>query len=168
MEAQARITTITLPPALNCLAPTPTMLARALRTRSAVRGLSFYRAYSAPATSVNQVPANDPVKRDPKPNVSETNATALSSEGSFDKVLQESVAKGEELRTKQAPNYEGTWSKSQQPRAVAMQGPRFEQTIMEDQVCGIGAFICWVTRGVEIEGGGAGIGSGCEERECLR
>lgn len=113
------------------------MLARTFRARSALRGLSFYRAYSAPATSVNQVPANDPVKRDPKPNVSETNATALSSEGSFDKVLQESVAKGEELRTRQAPNYEGTWSTSQQPRAVAMQGPRFEQTIMEDQVRGI-------------------------------
>lgn len=104
------------------------MLARTLRARSAARGLSFYRAYS--------VPANDAAKRDPKPNVSETNAVPTSSEGSFDKVLQESVAKGEELRTKQSPNYEGTWSKSQQPRAVAMQGPRFEQTIMEDQVCG--------------------------------
>lgn len=113
------------------------MFVRTLRARSAVRGLSFYRAYSAPATTVNQVPANDPVKREPKPNVSETNAVATSSEGSFDKVLQESVVKGEELRTKQAPNYEGIWSTSQQPRAVAMQGPRFEQTIMEDQVCEI-------------------------------
>lgn len=113
------------------------MFVRTLRARSAVRGLSFYRAYSAPATTVNQVPANDPVKREPKPNVSETNAVATSSEGSFDKVLQESVVKGEKLRTKQAPNYEGIWSTSQQPRAVAMQGPRFEQTIMEDQVCEI-------------------------------
>lgn len=134
------------------------MLARTLRARSAVRGLSFYRAYSAPATSVNQVPANDPVKRDPKPNVSETNATALSSEGSFDKVLQESVAKGEELRTKQAPNYEGTWSRSQQPRAVAMQGPRFEQTIMEDQVCAIASLLLLGYAGVGREGR-SGIGN---------
>ena len=114
------------------------MLARTLRARSAARALSFYRAYSAPATSVNQVPANDPVKRDAKQTVSETNATPLSSEGAFDKVLQESVARAEELRTKQAPNHEGTWSTSQQPRAIAMQGPRFEQTIMEDQVCKVG------------------------------
>jgi hypothetical protein len=110
------------------------MLARTLRARSAARGLSLFRGYATPATSVNQVPANDPGKRSITPNVSETNATATSSEGSFDKVLQESVAKGEELRTTQAPNRKGTWSTSQQPRAVAMQGPRFEQTIMEDQV----------------------------------
>lgn len=59
-----------------------------------------------------------------------------SSEGSFDKVLQESTAKGEELRTKQAPNFKGIWSRSQNPREVAMSGPRFEQSIMEDQVRG--------------------------------
>lgn len=112
------------------------MLARTLLPRRAARALPFFRAYSAPTTSVNQVPANDPAQRDVKPNVSETNATATSSEGSFDKVLQESVQKGEELRTAQAPNWKtGTWSTSQQPRAVAMQGPRFEQTIFEDQVC---------------------------------
>lgn len=104
------------------------MLARTLRARSAARGLSFVRAYSTP---------NDPVKRDVPQTVSETNATPTSSEGSFDKVLQESVARAEEFRTAQAPNYKkGTWSTSQQARAVAMQGPRFEQTIMEDQVCG--------------------------------
>jgi hypothetical protein len=122
-------------PIANCLARTPAMLARTLRARSAARGLAVFRAYSTPATSVNQAPANDAAKRRSPPNVSETNATPTSSEGSFDKVLQESVAKGEELRTTQAPNYKGTWSTSQQARAVAMQGPRFEQTIMEDQVC---------------------------------
>lgn len=106
-----------------------------LRTRSAARALpSFIRAYSAPANSVNQVPANDPNPRDPKPNVSATNATPTSSEGSFDKVLQESVVKAEELRTMQAPNRKGIWSRSQQPREKAMTGPRFEQTILEDQV----------------------------------
>ena len=34
----------------------------------------------------------------------------------------------------QAPNRKGIWSRSQQPRAKAMVGPRFEQTIMADQV----------------------------------
>lgn len=113
------------------------MLSRMLRTRSTARAIpSLLRAsYSSqPATSVNQVPANDPHPRDPKPNVSATDATPTSSEGSFDKVLQESVEKGEQLRVSQAPNRKGIWSRSQQPREIAMTGPRFEQTIFEDQV----------------------------------
>jgi hypothetical protein len=35
----------------------------------------------------------------------------------------------------QSPNRKGIWSRSQQPRERAMVGPRFEQTIMADQVC---------------------------------
>lgn len=50
----------------------------------------------------------------------------------MDKVLQESVEAAEKMK-QQAPNRKGIWSRSQQPRAIAMQGPRFEQTIMEDQ-----------------------------------
>jgi NADH dehydrogenase (ubiquinone) Fe-S protein 6 len=93
------------------------------------------------------VPANDPVSRDAKPNVSETNAVPTSSEGSFDKVLQENVTDAEKMRTAQAPNYQGIWSRSQQPREVAMSGPRFEQSIMEDQV----RRISMVEPGVESE-----------------
>ncbi|KAK7058971.1 hypothetical protein VNI00_001595 [Paramarasmius palmivorus] len=33
----------------------------------------------------------------------------------------------------QAPNYPATWSANQRPRAQAMSGPRFEQTVMELQ-----------------------------------
>ena len=89
--------------------------------------------------NVASVPANDPAPKPPKPNVSATNAAPTSSEGSFDQVLQESVERGEELRVmqapnRQAPNRKGLWSRSQQPREVAMTGPRFEQTIYEDQV----------------------------------
>ena len=80
------------------------------------------------------MPANDPVARKEVQTVSETNATPTSSEGSFDKVLQESVEQGEKLRTQQAPNRQGIWSRSQQPREIAMSGPRFEQSIIEDQV----------------------------------
>lgn len=105
---------------------------RALRTRSAAPLLRA--TYASTATTSNQVPANDPVQRDAKPNVSETNAVPTSSEGSFDKVLQEDVASAEQMRTTQAPNYKGVWSRSQNPREVAMSGPRFEQSIMEDQV----------------------------------
>lgn len=113
------------------------MLTRALLPRAPLRALPrLYRPYATGQSNApNQVPANDPAQRTPPPNVSETNATALSSEGSMDKVLQESVERAEAMRTAQAPNRKGIWSRSQQPRGVAMSGPRFEQTIMEDQVC---------------------------------
>ncbi|KAH8732124.1 NADH-ubiquinone oxidoreductase [Phaeosphaeriaceae sp. PMI808] len=111
------------------------MFVRTLRNTRVLRAptSSVLRAFSSTATTSNQVPANDPAQREAKPNVSETNAVPTSSEGSFDKVLQEEVADGERMRTQQAPNYNGIWSRSQQPREVAMSGPRFEQTIMEDQ-----------------------------------
>jgi hypothetical protein len=110
---------------------TLTMFVRALRTSRAIR---VPARFVSTKTTSNQVPANDPVERDAPPNVSETNVTPTSSEGSFDKVLQEDVAAAEKMRTTQAPNYKGIWSRSQQPREVAMSGPRFEQSIMEDQV----------------------------------
>lgn len=112
------------------------MLTHTLRARVPfLLSQPLLRAYS---TSVNQVPANDPSPKPPKPNVSATNAAPTSSEGSFDQTLQESVEKGEELRVMQAPNRQAPnkkriWSRNQQPREVAMTGPRFEQTIMEDQ-----------------------------------
>ncbi|KAK4945080.1 hypothetical protein LTR28_008110 [Elasticomyces elasticus] len=81
----------------------------------------------------NPIPANDPNPKPANSPVSSTNELATSSEGSFDKVLQESVAEGEKMRVMQAPNRKSIWSRSQQPREKAMVGPRFEQTIMEDQ-----------------------------------
>jgi NADH dehydrogenase (ubiquinone) Fe-S protein 6 len=103
------------------------MLSRTLRARSALRLAtpSFRATYS----SQKKAEARKEVQT-----VSETNATATSSEGSFDKVLQESVEQAEKLRKQQAPNRQGIWSRSQQPREIAMSGPRFEQTIIEDQV----------------------------------
>jgi NADH dehydrogenase (ubiquinone) Fe-S protein 6 len=108
------------------------MFVRTLRTSRAIR--APVRFVSTKTTS-NQVPANDPIERTAKPNVSETNVTPTSSEGSFDKVLQEDVADAEAMRKTQAPNYKGIWSRSQQPREIAMSGPRFEQSIIADQVC---------------------------------
>lgn len=107
------------------------MLSRTLR--AVPRRVPTFRAtYST--TTDNPVPANDPNGRHPRSPVSATNATPTSAEGSQDKVLQESVEQGEALRKAQAPNRQGVWSRSQQPRERAMVGPRFEQTIMEDQV----------------------------------
>jgi len=115
------------------------MFARTLLARGSSRAFPaiFRASYSSGAPSkanLGEVPANDPNPKPASPNVSETNALPTSSEGSFDKILQEDVATGEQLRTVQAPNRKGIWSRSQQPREVAMTGPRFEQTIFEDQV----------------------------------
>lgn len=69
------------------------------------------------------------------PNVSKTNELPIESHHK-DEAMQESVEEGEKLRVAQAPNRQNVWSRSQNPRAKAMSGPRFEQTIMEYQVCG--------------------------------
>lgn len=106
---------------------------RASRLLPALRH-SPRRLYST--TTDNPVPANNP-----KPAVSEnafavskTNATPSSSTGAHGRALVENPEEGEEMRQMQAPNREGTWSRSQQPRAKAMVGPRFESMIMRDQV----------------------------------
>lgn len=97
------------------------------------------RRYAAAATNP---PFNDPLPTttttatlpSSPPNISETNATPVSTLGMRDLPLQEDVAEGEARRQMQAPNRAGVWSRSQQEREVAMRGPRFEQTIMEFQV----------------------------------
>jgi NADH dehydrogenase (ubiquinone) Fe-S protein 6 len=109
----------------------PKMLSRTLR--AVPRRMPVLRSAYSTAND-NPVPANDPKAREPRSPVSATNATPTSSEGSMDRVLQESVEAGEQMRTMQAPNRKGIWSRSQAPREKAMVGPRFEQTIMEDQV----------------------------------
>lgn len=115
---------------------TPNMLQRSSRRLlPALRYQSTaFRNYST--TTDNPVPANNP-----KPEVSKTdfkvsssNVLPSSSTGSSDRVLVETPEDGEEKRVMQAPNRAGIWSRSQQPRAKAMVGPRFEQTIIEDQV----------------------------------
>jgi NADH dehydrogenase (ubiquinone) Fe-S protein 6 len=85
------------------------------------------------------MPTNDPNPRSPPQTVSETNATPTSSVGSWDRTLVESVADAEKKRQMQAPNRSSIWSRSQMPREKAMQGPRFEQMIVEDQVRFIGS-----------------------------
>lgn len=57
--------------------------------------------------------------------------------------ISESVEHAEKMRVTQAPNRASVWSRSQNPRAKAMSGPRFEQTIMELQV--------WQTTWMELE-----------------
>jgi len=114
----------------------PRASVRALR---AARQPTFaaLRYTSSSHSTDNPMPANTPNPKEPHSPVypNTTNAMATSSEGAFDKVLQEGAEQGEKLRVMQAPNREMVWSRSQKPRKEAMVGPRFEQSIMEDQVC---------------------------------
>jgi len=126
------------PPQRQSITPkshSPTMLQRSSRRLlpTLSRRIVAVRSYGVPTD--NPVPANDPNPKTPHSPVSSTNALPTSSEGSMDRALQELPEDGEKRRVMQAPNREGTWSRSQKPRAEAMVGPRFEQTIMEDQVC---------------------------------
>jgi NADH dehydrogenase (ubiquinone) Fe-S protein 6 len=92
------------------------------------------RPYSTVNPHADRVPTNDPKPHNPVQNVSETNTLPVTTGGMIDGELQEGLEEAEERRVMQAPNREGVWSRSQQPREVAMSGPRFEQTIMELQV----------------------------------
>ncbi|KAI9783380.1 MAG: hypothetical protein M1839_003915 [Geoglossum umbratile] len=87
------------------------------------------RAYSSAATS-DPILTKDSAPPKKVQNVSDPSAPPTSS---HEHTLKDLHDEGEQ-RAMQAPNREGAWSRSQQPRSKAMVGPRFEQTIMEDQV----------------------------------
>jgi len=82
----------------------------------------------------NYIPVNDPNPPKEVPTVSKTNEKAVDNMGVGDHPLQEYASDAEKMRVMQAPNRKDVWSRSQMPREMAMQGPRFEQTIIEVQV----------------------------------
>ena len=86
---------------------------------------------SNPKTDPN--PANYP-PQPPVQNVSASDATTTEDASAANVPLQESPDAGERARHLQAPNRPTTWASSQQPKELAMTGPRFEQTIIELQV----------------------------------
>lgn len=108
----------------------PSVLSRRLISSSQVR-----KGTTKGITGDNPIPANVPPSqvREPPPSTSGT-PVPTSSTGSGDRTLQEMPEKAEERRVMQSPNRKSVWSRSQNPREMAMSGPRFEQTIMEDQV----------------------------------
>ncbi|KAK3627877.1 hypothetical protein LTR56_018993 [Elasticomyces elasticus] len=146
---------------------TSTRALRAVAQRPQFTNTTPFRAASSRSAD-NPVPANDPNPTPAHSPVypSTTNAVATSSEGSMDQLLQESPEKGEERRVMQAPNRKSIWSRSQKPREEAMVGPRFEQTIMEDQPRPYAAIdlihrqpVRWTkTRSVSCDGGGGPLG----------
>jgi len=94
--------------------------------------VSARRNYAFSANDKQEV--NDPNPSKEVPNVSKSNELPIETPHR-DARIQESVQDAEKLRVQQAPNRVGVWSRSQNPRGQAMSGPRFEQTIMEFQVC---------------------------------
>ena len=111
---------------------------RAPRALSYLRyQLPAQRLYATRERTSDRIPTNDPNPPAPTQNVSESNAVPISPQGLRDeeRPLQEMPEDSERQRVMQAPNRKDPWSRSQQPRESAMSGPRFEQTIMEYQVC---------------------------------
>ena len=90
------------------------------------------RTYAYSANDKQEV--NDPSPPKEVPTVSKTNELPMETPHR-DAPIQEFATDAEKMRVMQAPNRAGVWSRSQNPRAKAMTGPRFEQTIMEFQVC---------------------------------
>lgn len=113
----------------NCHSPTMLSATRSRATFLLSRRVqvSARRTY---ASSTNDQQESNPPKK--VANVSKTNEVPV--EDAHGGTLQESASDAENLRVTQAPNRLGVWSRSQNPRAKAMSGPRFEQTIMELQV----------------------------------
>ncbi|KAK3051048.1 hypothetical protein LTR09_007797 [Extremus antarcticus] len=137
-----------------------------------LRLLSFLRQprlYSTKqVVTDNPIPANNPstnLTEAPR-STSATNALPMTTMGAEDRALVEDPEEGEQKRTMQAPNRAGIWSRSQQPRATAMMGPRFEQTVMEDQPRPMAAIelihqqpVRWTKkRIVSCDGGGGPLG----------
>ncbi|KXS99063.1 hypothetical protein AC578_6955 [Pseudocercospora eumusae] len=135
-------------------------------TRRNVAGVYSYSTHAPPATTTdNTLPANDPNPKERRSPVSSTNAMPTVAPGQ-DEALVEHPEAAEATRVMQAPNRATIWSRSQQPRARAMVGPRFEQTIMEDQPRPLAAIelihqqpVRWTKeRVVSCDGGGGPLG----------
>jgi NADH dehydrogenase (ubiquinone) Fe-S protein 6 len=130
---QPRITDLTSQGALKLSTMLANARSRAIYQLTRRAQVSTRRAYAFSANDKREVNDSKPSKE--VPNVSKTNELPIETPHQ-DAPLQEYADDAEKLRVTQAPNRTGIWSRSQNPRAKAMTGPRFEQTIMELQVRG--------------------------------
>ena len=96
---------------------------------------TLYRSYATRDPYSDKVATNDPSPPEAVKNISDSNAVPTSAMGLRDAPLQEMPEEGEKQRQMQAPNRAEVWSRSQESRERAMSGPRFEQTMMQFQVC---------------------------------
>ncbi|EPE33093.1 hypothetical protein GLAREA_06105 [Glarea lozoyensis ATCC 20868] len=108
----------------------PTIRSRAAWQISKRIQTASRRSYAFSANDQQEI--NDPTPQKDVPNVSKTNELPTEAVHTSTS-LQEKTEDAEHRRVTQAPNRAVAWSRSQNPRAKAMSGPRFEQTIMEAQ-----------------------------------
>ncbi|KAF8460609.1 hypothetical protein BDZ91DRAFT_738806 [Kalaharituber pfeilii] len=85
--------------------------------------------------TTNTPPTPSSKAEPPTPNVSASNESvpAFFDEHGAGAARGELTETAQRARSMQAPNRSTTWSSRQNPRELAMTGPRFEQTIMEAQ-----------------------------------
>jgi len=125
--------------------------------------VSTRRSYAFSANDKQEINFPNPSKE--VPNVSKTNELPMETPHR-DAPIQEYAEDGEKLRVMQSPNRASIWSRSQNPRAKSMTGPRFEQTIIELQPAPLAAIefihkqpVRWIhKRVVECDGGGGPLG----------
>ncbi|OWP02966.1 hypothetical protein B2J93_3546 [Marssonina coronariae] len=125
--------------------------------------LSTRRAYAFSANDAQEINTSESSK--PAQNVFKTNELPMETPHRETR-LQENAADAEKFRAQQAPNRSAVWSRSQNPRAKAMSGPRFEQTIMGMQPAPQAAIelihkqpVRWThDRMVSCDGGGGPLG----------
>jgi hypothetical protein len=96
--------------------------------------ISSSRTYAYSANDKHEI--NDPNPPKNVPNVSKTNELPIETP-QRDAPIQEYAEEAEKFRVMQSPNRAGIWSRSQNPRANAMSGPRFEQTLIKFQASAI-------------------------------
>ncbi|KFY13082.1 hypothetical protein V491_06527 [Pseudogymnoascus sp. VKM F-3775] len=122
---------------------------------------------SAPISSIRALSISSRASSNASvPNVSKTNELPQGKQQGNDVLVHENVENAQKLRTMQEPNRATTWSRSQKAREVAMSGPRFEQTIVEQQPAPAAAIelihqqpVRWIhERTVECDGGGGPLG----------
>ena len=109
-------------------------LARFSRPCSSSKTL-LRRSYATRDPYSDNMATNDPNPPKAVQNVSDTNVLPTDAMGLRDAPLQENPEDSERQRQMQAPNRAEVWSRSQESRERAMSGPRFEQTMMQFQVC---------------------------------
>jgi NADH dehydrogenase (ubiquinone) Fe-S protein 6 len=90
-----------------------------------------HRAYS---TTLKEAPVSVPKMNDAAAATTAAATATTASTDARDAALTETADAAADMRAMQAPNWRGTWTRSQQVREKAMAGPRFEQMVMEDQV----------------------------------
>lgn len=130
-------------PSLGLNLPGMMSCSRRLASLASVRPRFAIRTYTStvPRLSENRIPANDATppapasKADVAGKDTEPSGVPIESLVKMENQYQEDPVVAEAIRSLQAPNRATTWAASQQPREQAMTGPRFEQTIMETQVC---------------------------------